>query len=119
MKKILTTLILTTLVVAPVIGLVTMANAGTEIVAPYDAGFTTIEGLFAKIDQITTYIFTGLLCLAAIFLIVAGYFYITAGGDPEKIKKAREMLINALIGLAVGLAAKGLIAVIQSFITTS
>jgi len=42
--------------------------------------------------------------------------WVTAGGNIENTAKARQMLINALIGVAIGLGAKGLIAVVKSLL---
>lgn len=43
--------------------------------------------------------------VAAIFVVVGGWGYITAGGDPGKLQKAKTTILYALIGLIiVGLA---------------
>ena len=39
--------------------------------------------------------------VAVLFLILYAFQYITAGGDPEKAKKARSGIINAIIGIIV------------------
>jgi len=39
--------------------------------------------------------------VAAIFVVVGGYYYMTSGGDPGKVKKAKDTILYALIGLAV------------------
>lgn len=110
-KKIVATLALLTLLVIPAI----------SFAAPYteqpSTGIDSPDALVTKIEDIGNWIFTGLLTLAAIFMVVAGYFFVTGGGDPEKVNKARQMLINALIGVAIGLAAKGLIAVITNIVS--
>lgn len=112
MKKIIATLTLVSLLAIPVVSL-----AAEQVNIPTEAEtFQDISGLIDKINDIGNWIFTGLLAIAAIFLVVAGYFFITAGGNPENITKARQMLINALIGVAIGLAARGLIAVITGII---
>jgi hypothetical protein len=38
---------------------------------------------------------------AIIIIIIAGFSYITAGGDAAKAKKAREALVGALVGLFI------------------
>jgi hypothetical protein len=44
----------------------------------------------------------GLAALAAVvMLIVAGYLYITAGGDENKVEKATKTLTFAIVGLIV------------------
>lgn len=110
MKKIITALSLISLLVMPV---AILAAEQTEIPA---APFESAGDLIDKINDIGNWVFTGLLAIAAIWLVAAGYFFVTGGGNPEKINKAREMLIQSLIGVAVGLAARGLIAVIQNII---
>ena len=68
------------------------------------------------VEKIGNWIFSILLGVAVIFLVVAGFYFITAGGSAEKVTTARQMLINALIGVAVALAAKGMVAIIRGFI---
>lgn len=43
--------------------------------------------------------------LAVILLIVGGIQYMTAGGNPEKADKAKKLMINAIIGIAIVFAA--------------
>lgn len=111
MKKIAAALILMGLLVIPT--LILAVDVQTTIPA---STIDSEQDLFDLIDKIGGWIFTGLLALAAIFLVVAGYFFITAGGDPSKVNTARQMMINALIGVAIGLASKGLIAVIEGIL---
>jgi len=47
--------------------------------------------------------------------IIAGYGYMSAGGDRERIQTAGRKLTNALIGIAVVVAAYGLLALLSSF----
>lgn len=39
--------------------------------------------------------------VAVIFLIYYGFQYVTAGGDADKVKKARAGIVNAIIGIIV------------------
>ena len=112
MKKIVIALSLISLLAMPLISLAAPVEQNPIPEAPFE----DIGGLMNIISTIGDWVFTGLLTLAAIFLVVAGYFFVTAGGNPENVNKARQMLINALIGVAVGVAAKGLISVIQNII---
>jgi len=43
--------------------------------------------------------FLGIVLLA--ILIYAGFTWMTAGGDPEKVKKAKSMLVNAVAGIVI------------------
>lgn len=54
--------------------------------------------------------------IAAIYLVFAGWQYVTAAGDEEKAKKGLNTLIYALIGVGIALLAKGLIYMVSTFI---
>lgn len=43
--------------------------------------------------------------IAVIYFIYGGLLYITAGGDAEKASKGRTVLLNAIIGIIIILAA--------------
>ena len=47
--------------------------------------------------------------------IIAGYNYMSAGGDKARIEAAGKKLTNSLIGIALVIAAYGLLALIGSF----
>lgn len=115
MKKILSTLVLISLLVVPAVSLA-VAEEGPNTIP--DPGITTVGGLRDLLQTISNWIFTGLLILAGIFLVIAGYFFVTASGEAAKIKTARQMVINALIGVAIGLSAKGLIEIIGDLVGT-
>lgn len=44
--------------------------------------------------------------IAALFLIYAGFLFVTARGDTEKLKTARKALVGTLIGIAILLGAQ-------------
>ena len=54
--------------------------------------------------------------VAPIMIIVAGFFFITSAGDPEKIKTAKRLLLWTLIGFGVILLAEGMINFFQEAI---
>lgn len=43
------------------------------------------------------------------FIIVGGFTYITSSGDPSGIKKAKDIITNAIIGLIISLVAFGVV----------
>ena len=108
MKKVLPALVLISLLVVPVVSLAQETIPEGVIDAP--------EDLIDLIDTIADWIFTALMAIAVIFLVIAGFMWVTAGGNVENTTKARQMLINALIGIAIGLGAKGLVAVVRTLI---
>ena len=63
--------------------------------------------------------FYGLIILAVIFILVAAFRYLTAGGDPENVKKAGSVLLYAAVAIAVALLAKAIPVVIGTFLGSS
>ncbi len=61
-------------------------------------GNSSLGGIVAKIIQA----FLGLLGIIFLVLIIyAGFLWMTAQGDEEKVKKAKEILQRAVIGLVI------------------
>ena len=51
----------------------------------------------------------GLLGLIAVILIlIGGFMWMTAGGNTDKVDKARKFIINGVVGLIIVLAAYGI-----------
>lgn len=65
---------------------------------------------WSLVDKIINFIFTLAIPISAIMIIVAGYRFVTAMGDPAKITTAKQMILWTLIGLLVIISAKGIIA---------
>lgn len=57
--------------------------------------------------------------IAVIILIIGGIKYMTSGGDPEKAKSGRQMIVNALIGIVIILAAAFILALVQGLLVKS
>lgn len=47
--------------------------------------------------------------LAVLLIVIAGLNLVTAGGDPQKVAKARSTIVYALIGLVIAIAAEGIV----------
>ncbi|MBI2278747.1 MAG: hypothetical protein HYU81_01640 [Candidatus Brennerbacteria bacterium] len=80
---------------------------------------TTVSGVTNLINKalgIIQYVF---FIVAAIFIIVAAFKYLTAQGDPEKVGAARQMVIYAVIGIAVALLALVIDNIAADFLGTS
>ncbi len=56
--------------------------------------------------------------IAAIAIIYAGFLFVTAGGNEEKLKKAKTTFLWSIIGTALLLGAWAIAEAIKSFITT-
>ena len=102
MKKVLTSLVLVGLLAIPVIGLAVEP-------AP------TID-IMKALKLIANWLFAILLVIAGISIIIAGYFFVTASGDPDKTKRARDFVLYAFIGVLVGFLAKGLVVLVKTIV---
>ena len=83
---------------------------------PDTAVATTGAGLLALIDTITNWFFAVFTVLALIFVLLAAFNFVTAGGDEAKVSEARQKLIWAAIGIIVALISKGLVPIVRSIV---
>ncbi len=108
--------------VAPLVAFAQVNNpADSSIPTAFGLGTNTdIRGAIVKIVQ---YILGFLGLIAILIVLYAGYLWMTAAGNEEKVSKARATLTAGLIGLVIILAAYALTQfVIQSItnnVTTS
>lgn len=54
--------------------------------------------------------------LAVVFVIYAGFSYVTSQGDPEATGRAKGTLVNALVGLAIAVTAVAIVSFIAKSI---
>jgi Type IV secretion system pilin len=54
--------------------------------------------------------------LGVVMIIVAGIFYLTSAGSPERIGVAKKALIYAIAGIAIGLAAQAIVNIVLGII---
>jgi type IV secretory pathway VirB2 component (pilin) len=52
--------------------------------------------------------------IAVVFMVIAGFHYITSSGHPEKLDKAKSTLLYSGIGLVVVLAAYAIVDFVES-----
>ncbi|MBI5765919.1 hypothetical protein HZA71_01685 [Candidatus Falkowbacteria bacterium] len=87
-------------------------NLGLESARGIGLGETPLKVIIARIVQIILG-FLGI--LTVILIMYAGFIWMTAAGDERKIEKAKKILLDAIIGLIIILAAF----IIVSFILRS
>ncbi|MBZ9572070.1 hypothetical protein KJA15_01940 [Patescibacteria group bacterium] len=68
------------------------------------------------VEGIIDFIFVIAVALVPLMIIVAGFYFVTAGGDPGRIRTAKQIMFWTIIGFAIVLLAKGLITVIKQIL---
>ena len=103
MKKLIPVLVLT-LLVLPVV-----ANAQQTYPDP-------IQTICDILEVVQNIILAIGLSLAVIFLIIGGIQYLTSSGNAEKADSAKKLVINAIIGIIIILAAAFILALVQGLL---
>jgi hypothetical protein len=91
---------------------------GAPVSAP-NSNINSINAVGTSLCTITNWLFYFLILLAVIFIIVAAFKYLTAAGDPEKVKGASHELLYAAIAIVVGILAKAVPGLVGSVIGSS
>lgn len=110
---------------APIIAIALPSLVAAQ--APPAPGGVTLPNQITNISQIAgtgssliciaiNWIFWALIVLTIIFVLVAAFGYLTAAGDPDKVKTASHRLLYAAVAVVVALIAKGLPLIVSSFI---
>ena len=76
----------------------------------------TVEEL---VNSIAEFIRNTSLILAPILIIIAGFYFITAMGDPKRIETGKKIILYTVIGLTIILIASGLVALVRNIIQGS
>jgi hypothetical protein len=87
---------------------------GLSIILSPALALAQVEELFSRVASIINSALSLVIPIAVIAVIIVGYQYITSGGSPEQMTKAKNNLIWIIIGLVVIILAKGLIIFVLS-----
>ncbi|MEK9179918.1 MAG: hypothetical protein AAB897_00705 [Patescibacteria group bacterium] len=79
----------------------------------------TVDKVITTLCTIMKWLFWILIVLSVVMVIIAAYMYVTSRGDAESVSKANKTILYAAIGVAVALFAKGMPAIIGSFVGVS
>ncbi len=64
----------------------------------------------SEIQTILSIVFMIIGSLAVLFMILSGVRYIVSGGDPQKVAKAKDGILYALVGIVVSVSAEAIVA---------
>ena len=65
------------------------------------------------IDVVINFIFWAAMAIAPIMIIVAAFYFLTSGGNPEKVNIAKKIILFTFIGLFIVLLGRGIVAIIK------
>lgn len=114
MKKYILAICLVGLLFAPVIALGQgriipdpEPNPGQDL--PQNPVLDTMQKLF-------NWMWVILLVVAVLFIIIAAFMFLTASGNEESVKKAKDMILYAVIAIIVAAAAYGLVGIVRNIV---
>lgn len=105
----------------PAVALAQITEAKTELGLVGDAiGAEADLTLPELIGNIIKVLLSVLGIIFVVLVVYAGFLYLTAGGEPEKVKKAKTLLSQSIIGLIIIVAAYAIAAfVIDALVEVS
>jgi hypothetical protein len=77
---------------------------------------TSLQSILNTVCIVFDWAFYFLVALAVVFIIVAAFKYLTAAGEPEKVKAAGSTLLYAAIAVGVALLARAIPLIVASFL---
>ncbi len=113
MKNLTKKLITIALISAPVLGFAAITDYPTQAPDVGIRGLNDISQIIVGVVNWTTAIF---FAVAVLFLFYAAYLYLSAAGDPEQLKKAKDQLIYAVIAIVIALLAGSVRFIVESIL---
>jgi len=75
---------------------------------------TGINSIQDLVQNITNFIFSLAIFVAPAMIVIGAFMFMTSAGDPEKVKKSKQLIIWTVVGLLVILFSRGLLSLIRS-----
>jgi len=79
-------------------------------------GLPTVSASSNELQAILQVFFAILGAIAVLFVVIGGLRYTISGGNPQDMKKARETILYAVIGLVVAISAEAIVTFGLSYI---
>ncbi|MBI5733199.1 hypothetical protein HY967_04620 [Candidatus Jorgensenbacteria bacterium] len=90
--------------------------AFAQVTQPVTAPVTSITQVPRLLNSILGWFQVIFFGIAAIFIVLAAFQYLTAAGDEEKVKKAKQMIIYAVVAIAVAVMATAVQGIVTSIL---
>lgn len=80
------------------------------------AAIDTPAKVITAVEGVRDWLFGLLLVLAVVFIIWAAFMFLTSGGDTEKVGKAKQQILYAVVAIVVAFASRGIIDIVQGLL---
>lgn len=77
---------------------------------------TNVGATYGFLNRIINIMFSILMVLAVIFILLAAFNYLTAGGEGEKVEKANKQILYAVVAIVIAVLARSIPFVIRNFL---
>lgn len=120
MKKITKNVLASAMTLALAVPMVALATSGNE-----DLNINLFEGFFGtnSLSQIIQGLITTIMSLLGVIAVLiflwGGFIWMTSTGDEDKVKKAKDMILTSIIGLAIIFASWAIAMFVIGALTTA
>ncbi|MEK7192077.1 MAG: hypothetical protein AAB646_00990 [Patescibacteria group bacterium] len=77
---------------------------------------TSLSDIIRIIETIVNWIFAFLMLLTTVFVLYAAYLYLTAAGNEENVKKAKDVILYAAVAVAVALLSRAVVFIVAGIV---
>lgn len=70
------------------------------------------------INGLLTFLWWIALALVPLMIVIAGFYFVTAAGDPAKVEKAKGIILYTVIGFIIILLARGFVELLKQIFLT-
>ncbi len=98
---------------------VSLAVSQVAFATTNDPPIKSVDNLISVLNKILFWVANIFWIVAITMIFYAAFLYLTAGDNPERIKKAHSQLLYALIAIAIGVLAYGIPTLVQDILTPS
>lgn len=74
-----------------------------------NTGIPRVSATTSEVQTILQIVFGIIAAITVLIIVISGFRLVIAQGNPESVKKAREAIIAAIIGLVISLSAEILV----------
>ena len=92
-------------------------SPGLTIQSSVDESAQQLCCLLDLLMTVADYLFVILLLVAIVMIVWSGFEFVTAAGSTDKVNAARTKIVWALVGIAIALAAKGLVRLVAAILS--